>query len=179
MIDPSLDPDEGPIKIGITGSLSATCRLSGLQVGSPYPLRVLATVAVVRRTHEAYIHHLFAEQKLCGEWFSYSDQLKSFIHSYGSGYLWGRQKDWTVLDQFMRDNPWICGSGDLCLYTGKIPANVKSDFCSADCRKNFDTIQFVNSLPYEESSDLLDRKTLVGENRRAYYNTIWESRKCL
>jgi hypothetical protein len=66
----------GPIKIG--HSTSPDGRLTELQVGSPYVLRVVATMRggiEVERT----LHRAFAKDRLHGEWFNPSRELVAFI----------------------------------------------------------------------------------------------------
>lgn len=66
----------GPIKIG--HSTSPDGRLSQMQTGSPYVLRVVATMRggiEVERT----LHRAFAKDRLHGEWFNPSRELMAFI----------------------------------------------------------------------------------------------------
>jgi excisionase family DNA binding protein len=57
----------GPIKIGL--SQDVDLRLASLQLSSPFPLRLLATVPGGRR-REYELHRQFAKHRLHGEWFS-------------------------------------------------------------------------------------------------------------
>jgi hypothetical protein len=58
--------DGGPIKIGL--AVDPRNRLSGLQIGSPVRLRMLA-IAEGGAEYEAELHKRFAEWRLHGEWF--------------------------------------------------------------------------------------------------------------
>jgi len=64
--------DWGPIKIGITYSIEK--RLNELQVGSPWPLRLLGAVRG-SRDNERYLHEKFSHMRMEREWFQASDEL--------------------------------------------------------------------------------------------------------
>lgn len=72
----------GPIKIGYTGGRSrlnpAAHRLSKLQQSSPVRLVVLG-VWPARREQEGRLHAVFAADRLHGEWFTPSDELRVLI----------------------------------------------------------------------------------------------------
>lgn len=68
--------DDGPIKIGVSRNVAS--RLSGLQVSTPEPLKILAT-ADGGRDEEQTMHLLFKKDRLSGEWFRPSARLMSFV----------------------------------------------------------------------------------------------------
>ncbi|WP_066781902.1 GIY-YIG nuclease family protein [Sphingomonas sp. CCH5-D11] len=68
--------DDGPVKIGF--SAKPESRLRDLQVGSPYPLKVLATIGSGARM-EALYHREFASSRLHGEWFERTPALLAEI----------------------------------------------------------------------------------------------------
>ena len=63
--------ENGPIKIGITGSL--TGRLAQIQTGCPFLAVIWFVKPIFSRglaiRHERMIHRCHQEQKLAGEWF--------------------------------------------------------------------------------------------------------------
>lgn len=59
--------DNGPIKIGTTGS-APHARMSHFQLGCPYELRLLGAVDG-GALHESAIHELHLEDHIRGEWF--------------------------------------------------------------------------------------------------------------
>lgn len=66
----------GPVKIGYTTDLKA--RISGLSVGMPGGITVLATLPGGIET-EQYLHERFAGCRRSGEWFDLTDELRQFI----------------------------------------------------------------------------------------------------
>lgn len=68
---------ETPVKIGHT-SKPIKKRLSQLQVSSPKPMRVIATVDGGKAT-ESVIHLIFKDDLIRGEWFQRSDDLLEFL----------------------------------------------------------------------------------------------------
>lgn len=66
----------GPVKIGY--SLSPEHRLEGLQLASPYPLRLLGAFRAPV-TMEGQLHVRFAADLLRGEWYQPSAALLAFI----------------------------------------------------------------------------------------------------
>lgn len=60
--------DDGPVKIGYTQRDKLKARLSVLQTGSPYPLRLRRLVTATRDTERA-AHRFFADLRMRGEWF--------------------------------------------------------------------------------------------------------------
>lgn len=72
----------GPIKIGITASL--TSRLRSLQTSSPTRLTVLATMPGTVED-EAGLHERFAAVRLSGEWFEPAEVLLAFIATLSKG----------------------------------------------------------------------------------------------
>lgn len=64
----------GPIKIGATARNPAA-RLADLQTASPEKLRLLGCV----RSSERYLHELFREHHIAGEWFRPHKRVLSFV----------------------------------------------------------------------------------------------------
>lgn len=64
--------DRGHVKIGKTNDVR--CRLSELQTGNPYKLRVLLTIPTATESQafalETALHRKFAKDRMEGEWFS-------------------------------------------------------------------------------------------------------------
>jgi hypothetical protein len=60
-----------------------------LQIGNPYPLRVLGVIAAGTYQNEGLIHRHFEDSRMQGEWFRYSARLQSFIKRYCTGYTLG------------------------------------------------------------------------------------------
>lgn len=58
----------GPVKIGV--SKNPVSRLTALQTGVPYQLRILATVYNGGMGGERQLHRMFSEYRLSGEWFT-------------------------------------------------------------------------------------------------------------
>lgn len=56
----------GPVKIGFSGNVRN--RLSKLQIGHPYRLRILAYIDGTKESEREY-HHLFSDQRIRGEWY--------------------------------------------------------------------------------------------------------------
>lgn len=68
--------ESGPIKIGISGGPNS--RLAALQIGSPIPLRIMATISGDLEMELAY-HTRFASCRLHGEWFERTPELMAEI----------------------------------------------------------------------------------------------------
>ncbi|WP_097982832.1 GIY-YIG nuclease family protein [Streptomyces sp. f150] len=64
------DSRSGVVKIGTTSNLQR--RLSGLQTGSAYELRVLWSFGGGAEL-EAHLHRRFADRQMVGEWFDFGD----------------------------------------------------------------------------------------------------------
>lgn len=65
----------GPVKIGfVAREESLPQRLSSLQTGNPYPLRVVWQIRRPR-SFEKHLHALFADARLVGEWFDPTPEL--------------------------------------------------------------------------------------------------------
>lgn len=75
--------DDGPVKVGIARDLKS--RLSAIQTGCPFRLRVLHAVPAGRFAQmvEAETHRTLAEHRLEGEWFSCSAE-----HAEGVASAW-------------------------------------------------------------------------------------------
>ncbi len=71
----------GPIKIG--KSLDPQKRVTGMQTGSPVPLRLLAQIVEAAEDLEETLHADFAHLRLHGEWFRPGDELLRFIGRLG------------------------------------------------------------------------------------------------
>lgn len=69
--------DEGPIKIGFTGTTPNT-RLAALQTGNPEPLRLIGAVPGTK-TDESRLHTRFSAAWVQGEWFRPVPELLAFI----------------------------------------------------------------------------------------------------
>lgn len=67
-------PGERPVKIGKAKRPNA--RVAALRTASPYPIGLLGAIPGYSRT-ESYLHHIFAEQRMRGEWFSESSGLRA------------------------------------------------------------------------------------------------------
>lgn len=96
------EKDKSPIKIGVTADPDLRSRMRDLQVGNPYPLKVLGVIAAGNTRLEEYIHEVFAVYRMCGEWFSYSEALDKFITQYTAGYAWGRAGEKIKLSKKMK-----------------------------------------------------------------------------
>lgn len=64
-----------PIKIGYTTLPRLKARLSAIQIGHPHRLRVLRAV-IGGHALEQSLHERFADERLNGEWFSPSAELR-------------------------------------------------------------------------------------------------------
>lgn len=78
-------PGAGAVKIGhaekrsyLTDDASAFERVSGLQVGCPLELKLLATCEG-GKSEEAALHLRFAAHRIRGEWFQLTDELRTHI----------------------------------------------------------------------------------------------------
>lgn len=68
--------DTGPVKIGITTNPGQ--RVEHLRTGSPFPIRLLATIRAGRSLERAY-HRYFEHCRLEGEWFDRCPDLEREI----------------------------------------------------------------------------------------------------
>lgn len=66
------------VKIGYTTTHPET-RLSKLQTSCPYPLELIAAIANCRRSDERAHHDFFAEERVNGEWFTYTPFMQTFL----------------------------------------------------------------------------------------------------
>ncbi len=71
------------VKIGYTDSDDIDRRLKTLQTGSTGPLALEGAITNTNRRDERELHHLFAEERVRGEWFRLSNRLKYFIELIG------------------------------------------------------------------------------------------------
>lgn len=69
---------DGPVKIGIARCVDS--RLASLQTAHPYPLEVVATIPRGGRPKERELHKRFADYRLNGEWFEWSDEMEAFVN---------------------------------------------------------------------------------------------------
>lgn len=76
--------DDGPVKIGLTTNPGQ--RLESLQTGYPAKLKLLAIVPGGRSLERAY-HRYFDEQRIHGEWFEPTDDMRREI-SFWNGQGW-------------------------------------------------------------------------------------------
>lgn len=75
-----------PVKIGYAAN--PTERLSGIQTGNPYRLRILLAVPGSRE-HEKMLHGHFYASRAIGEWFAETDELRAMIEDWGKrGRVW-------------------------------------------------------------------------------------------
>lgn len=65
------------VKIGVATNVRD--RLSGLQIGSPEPLHVLAVIENAGLSEERELHAKFARHHIRGEWFSLDGDLAAFV----------------------------------------------------------------------------------------------------
>lgn len=52
--------------------------MSSLQTGSPFPLYLVGTMKGCKKK-EAYLHEVFEDERVSGEWFDVSDSLSSYV----------------------------------------------------------------------------------------------------
>lgn len=75
-----LAPISNKIKIGFTQHSNPKWRLAGLQTNSSEKLELAGFVAGPRKLEREY-HLKFAHSRLNGEWFEYTDEIKSLVQS--------------------------------------------------------------------------------------------------
>jgi hypothetical protein len=68
--------DDGPVKIG--RGKNPTARLADLQVGSPFPLRLVAQCSW-HDQNETIIHHHLRESYMQGEWFEPTEAVLEVV----------------------------------------------------------------------------------------------------
>lgn len=73
------DVNDFPIKIGI--SASPKIRMSTLQVGLPYTLKLLVLVKIKKAVFETRVHRKFAHLRLRGEWFQRHPEILEYMNS--------------------------------------------------------------------------------------------------
>lgn len=74
--------DDGPIKIGHTIG-SPLARLNAMQTGSPYELRVIATIPDAPFSLEGELHRRFVHLRIRGEWFRPASEIEGCIREMG------------------------------------------------------------------------------------------------
>jgi hypothetical protein len=83
--------DKGPIKIGLTEDILS--RLVDLQVGNPHDLYLRAFIRDAGHEIEVALHKLFSADRIRGEWFGPSRELRKLIESLvGSDHLLSPRK---------------------------------------------------------------------------------------
>jgi hypothetical protein len=88
-------PERGCIKIGFTRH-GVMRRLRQLQIGSPVPLRVLATVEAPIAV-EQWLHLAFRPDRSHGEWFTPSERLLDYIEAARTVRVLARVEDAALL----------------------------------------------------------------------------------
>lgn len=68
----------GPIKIGFANDVDT--RIEQLQAGNPRRLRLLARIHG-DSVMEAALHRQYRAYRLVGEWFEWSNEIETFVHS--------------------------------------------------------------------------------------------------
>lgn len=68
-----------PVKIGYSGQEDVRPRMLLLQTGCPRPLEVRLVIGLWGRDHEAALHIRFWQYRILGEWFRFSDEIRSWI----------------------------------------------------------------------------------------------------
>lgn len=74
----------GPVKIGFSMSDALPKRLTVLQTGNPFPLRLLGNVKAYPR-HERLAHAALATERVLREWFKWSARTRSFVDAFPAG----------------------------------------------------------------------------------------------
>lgn len=77
--------DDTSVKIGFTTDINA--RVKNLSVGVPGGVMVLASILGAGKETEEYLHGMFAEDRISGEWFRYSERLRDFVRDARNGDL--------------------------------------------------------------------------------------------
>lgn len=75
-----------PVKIGFTRAERVEYRLTGLQTGCPYPLRVIAR-ATGLPAQERRLHALLDAYRLTGEWFEWTPIVREVVDAIQAGRL--------------------------------------------------------------------------------------------
>lgn len=74
--------DQRTVKIGFTSDLEK--RKQNLSVALPGGITILAALPGNKET-EAYLHDKFANHRLSGEWFTFSEEIRDFIRDFQNG----------------------------------------------------------------------------------------------
>jgi hypothetical protein len=102
---------DGPIKIGFT-SRDVAERISGLQTGCPWPIKLIGTISG-SRADEGRLHEIFAAYRGDGEWFSAAQPLLDAIEALVAGtFIWpDKHQNGRVLcdDPSISDIIWAAG----------------------------------------------------------------------
>ncbi len=78
-----IDGLPGPIKIGKCSSPDRVrLRLCGVQIGSPWPMKVLGVIPSAPSDMEERLHAKFASFRMRGEWFEADRALLKYIKEY-------------------------------------------------------------------------------------------------
>lgn len=72
-----LAEEVGRVKIGITTNIRA--RMYDLQNSSPVELKLIALFENKTFEDERFLHAVFSDYRIRGEWFRYSDEIKDFL----------------------------------------------------------------------------------------------------
>ena len=77
-----LDEKSNAVKIGHTRGLVVD-RMVDVQVGNPNKLRIIGVIPKgdSKEYAEQELHRGFKDFHMCGEWFRYNDEIKSFIRN--------------------------------------------------------------------------------------------------
>jgi hypothetical protein len=76
-----LRSEEGPVKIGLAGNVSA--RLNKLQQTHPFRLRLLGVIEHGGRVTERALHKRFAKHRLRHEWFTWDEEIRDALAEIG------------------------------------------------------------------------------------------------
>lgn len=69
----------GLVKIGWCKDIYPEKRMSVLQIGCPETLEIVYSIHPCSRTFEGFLHKEFRKDRVRGEWFTYSQEIKEFI----------------------------------------------------------------------------------------------------
>lgn len=69
-----------PVKIGFTRARALRHRVTSIQTGVPYPLKVIARAKGLP-AHEREVHAVLASDRLSGEWFDWTPRVQAFVQA--------------------------------------------------------------------------------------------------